>query len=105
MLNIMTPDGKIQEGPYMGRTMEEARLAILKDLKDLCFKKEPHKLRVGISYRSKAVIQPYLSKQWFIKMSHFKETLISAVKEKRVSLIPKHWEETYYHWIENVRAW
>ncbi len=105
MLNIMTPDGKIQEGPYMGRTMEEARLAILKDLKDLCFKKEPHKLRVGISYRSKAVIQPYLSKQWFIKMSHFKETLISAVKEKRVSLIPKHWEETYYHWIENVRDW
>ncbi len=105
-LNIMTPDGKILlEGAYFGMTMEEARDEVLKDLKELLIKKEPHKLRVGISYRSKAVIQPYLSKQWFVKMSHFKEKLISAVKEKRVDLIPPHWESTYFHWIENLRDW
>jgi valyl-tRNA synthetase len=105
LLNIMTPDGRIKEGIYAGQSMEEARESILKDLKDQVVKKEPHPLRVGISYRSKGVIQPYLSKQWFVKMSHFKEKLISAVKEKRVKLIPPHWEQTYFHWIENLRDW
>jgi valyl-tRNA synthetase len=104
-LNIMTPDGRIKEGAYAGQTMEEAREAVLRDLSKLVIKKEPHKLRVGISYRSKAVIQPYLSKQWFVKMTHFKEKLISAVKEKRVDLIPSYWEQTYFHWIENLRDW
>jgi valyl-tRNA synthetase len=104
-LNIMTPDGRIQEGRYAGQMMEEARESVLKDLGPLVVKKEPHKLRVGISYRSKALVQPYLSKQWFVKMSVFKEKLIAAVKEKRVTLIPPHWEATYYHWIENLRDW
>lgn len=104
-LNIMTPDGRIKEGIYAGQTMEEARESVLRDLKNHVVKREPHKLRVGISYRSKAVIQPYLSKQWFVKMTHFKEKLISAVKEKRVDLIPSYWEQTYFHWIENLRDW
>jgi valyl-tRNA synthetase len=104
-INIMTPDGLIKEGPYAGQSMEEARQSVLRDLGDLVVKIEPHKLNVGVSYRSKAVIQPYLSKQWFVKMTHFKEKLISAVKEKRVKLIPAHWEPTYFHWIENLRDW
>lgn len=105
MINIMTPDGKVTLQRYAGLTMEEARAEVLKDLKDLVVKNEPHQLRVGVSYRSKAVIQPYLSKQWFINMGHFKKKLISAVKEKRVTLIPPHWEQTYFHWIENLRDW
>ncbi len=104
-LNIMTPDGRILQGAYAGQTLEEARESVLRDLGPRVVKKEPHKLRVGLSYRSKAVLQPYLSKQWFIKMSHFKEKLISAVREKRVTLIPPHWEATYFHWIENLRDW
>jgi len=108
-LNVMTPDGKINErgGKYAGLTVEEAREAVVKELKKegLLEKIEPHKLRVGLSYRSKAVLQPYLSKQWFVKMSHFKKKLISAVREKRVKLIPEHWEATYFHWIENLRDW
>lgn len=105
LINILTPDGKIKVGGYSGMSVEEARAEIVKDLKSLVLKKEPHKLRVGVSYRSKAVIQPYLSKQWFINMGHFKKKLISAVKEKRVNLIPPHWEQTYLHWIENLRDW
>ena len=109
MINVMTPDGKINEqgGKFAGLTVEEAREEIVKELKKLGLieKIEPHKLRVGLSYRSKAVLQPYLSKQWFVKTSHFKEKLISAVKEKRVKLIPPHWEATYFHWIENLRDW
>lgn len=108
-INILTPDGKLNEkaGPYAGFTIEAAREKIVEDLREENFleKIEPHTLRVGLSYRSKAVLQPYLSKQWFVKMSFFKAKLISAVKEGRVKLIPPHWESTYYHWIENLRDW
>ncbi|MDE3047713.1 MAG: valine--tRNA ligase, partial [Verrucomicrobiota bacterium] len=105
MINIMTPDGKVLISGYAGMTMEEARKAVLRDLGEQVLKKEPHKLRVGVSYRSKAIIQPYLSKQWFIHMGPFKAKLISAVKQGRVRLIPPHWEQTYFHWIENLRDW
>lgn len=109
LINILTPDGKINEegGVYSGLSVEEAREQVILELQRLgiLVKTEPHTLRVGLSYRSKAVVQPYLSKQWFVKMTHFKEKLISAVKEKRVELIPPHWEATYFHWIENLRDW
>ncbi len=106
-INILTPDARIKEGIFEGLSVEEARDKIVQELKDLKLieKIEPHVLRVGVSYRSKATLQPYLSKQWFVKMSHFKKQLISAVKEKRVTLIPPHWEQTYFHWIENLRDW
>lgn len=108
-INILTPDAKINAngGKFEGLSIEEAREKVVSELKKLGFleKTEPHTLRVGLSYRSKAVLQPYLSKQWFVKMSHFKEKLITAVREKRVELIPPHWEATYFHWIENLRDW
>lgn len=109
LINLLTPDGRLNEeaGIYAGMTPEEAREKVLLQLQSLklLVKTEPHTLRVGLSYRSKAVVQPYLSKQWFVKMTHFKEQLISAVKDKRVTLIPPHWESTYFHWIENLRDW
>lgn len=106
-INILTPDARIKEGQYEGLTVEEAREKIVEELKklNLIEKIEPHTLRVGVSYRSKATLQPYLSKQWFVKMSHFKKQMLSAVREKRVTLIPPHWESTYFHWIENLRDW
>jgi valyl-tRNA synthetase len=108
-INILTPDGKINEngGKYAGMSKEEAREAIVAAMKELglLIKIEPHKNRVGISYRSKAIIEPYLSKQWFVRMTEFKQKLRSAVEEKRVSLIPSNWENTYFHWIDNLRDW
>ncbi len=108
-INILSPDGRLNEeaGRYARFDIETAREQIVSALKaqGLLEKVEPHKLRVGLSYRSKAVLQPYLSKQWFVKMSSFKDKLISAVREGRVKLIPPHWEATYYHWIENLRDW
>ncbi len=102
-INILTPDGRLnaETGPFAGLTIEEGRAAVVAALKKegVLSKIDPHKLRIGLSYRSKAVIQPYLSKQWFVKMSAFKESLISAIKEGRVKLIPPHWEQTYYYWI------
>jgi valyl-tRNA synthetase len=109
MINIMTPDGKINENgkEFFGLSMQKARDAVVDKMKELNLltKQEPYKLRVGISYRSKATIQPYLSKQWFVKMKPFKNKLISAVKENRVKIIPKNFEDTYFHWIDNLRDW
>ncbi len=109
MINIMTPDGRINEqgGKFSGMSIQEARIAIVEEMKSLglIVKIDRHPLRVGTSYRSKAVIEPYLSKQWFVKMSDFKQTLRSAVEEKQVQLIPSSWENTYFHWIDNLRDW
>lgn len=108
-VNIMTPDGKINEngGPFQGLSMEEARKAVVDAMKSkgLLEKIEPHINRVGISYRSKATIEPYMSKQWFVRMSGFAEKLRAAVQNGKTQLIPKNWENTYYHWIDNLRDW
>jgi valyl-tRNA synthetase len=108
-INIMTPDGKINENgkPFAGLLMQEARVQVVKAMKDLDLveKIEPHTHRVGLSYRSKAVIEPYLSKQWFVKMDGFAKTLRAAVQNEKVSLIPPSWQSTYYHWIDNLRNW
>lgn len=109
MINIMTPDGYInaQGGEFEGLSMQEAREKILILLKEQGFliKQEPHTHKVGVSYRSKATIEPYLSKQWFIKMAPFKEKLLEVVKTKQIKMIPEYWESTYFHWIENLRDW
>lgn len=109
MINIMNPDGTIVETikPYAGLSMQEARKQVIKDLEkqNLLEKIEPHTNRIGLSYRTKAVIEPYLSKQWFIRMESFKDKLIQAVREKDVEIIPSYWEKTYFHWIDNLRDW
>lgn len=108
-INIMTPDGRINEQgkEFAGLQMQEARIAIIDALQkmDLLDKIEPHTHRIGISYRSKAVIEPYLSKQWFVRVSQFKDRLRQIVEEKEVHLIPAQWENTYFHWIDHLRDW
>lgn len=109
MINIMTQNGLINEhgAPYSGQTMEQARHNIVEDLKRLGLleKTEPHTHRVGLSYRSKAVIEPYLSKQWFLKMEGFSKHLRFIVESGQTRLLPPHWDSVYYHWIDNLRDW
>lgn len=108
-INIMTPDGKINEngGQFTNMTMEEARQAVVKEMQALGLveKIEPHVNRVGVSYRSKATIEPYMSKQWFVRMDGFAKKMSAAVVEERFRLIPKNWENTYFHWTNNLRDW
>ena len=108
-LNIMTPDGRINAngGPYEGLTMAEARKAVVESLQKGGWleKIEPHVHRVGVSYRSKATIEPYLSKQWFVAMESFAKRLRDVVTQGKTRLIPAHWESTYFHWIDNLRDW
>lgn len=109
MINIMNPDGTLNEegGQFKGLSMQEARTSVIAEMKRLghLVKIEPHVLRVGISYRSKAVVEPYLSKQWFIKMEPFKHRLIEVVENQEVKIVPSHWEKIYFHWIYNLRDW
>jgi len=109
LINILNPDGTLNENglEYEGLTMDKARTDIVKRMEELGYleKVTPYIHRVGVSYRSKAIIEPYLSKQWFIKMEPFKQKLIDAVVKGKVKLIPKNWENTYFHWIENLRDW
>ena len=105
MINIMTKDGRINENgaAFSGMTREEAREAVVKQMEEmgLVDKIERHTHRVGVSYRSKAVIEPMLSKQWFVKMESFKKLLL----ETKVQILPEQWQSTYRHWIENLRDW
>ena len=109
LINLLHPDATLNENglEYEGLSIEEARRHIVVRMKEIGFLEQvkPHSHRVGTSYRSKAVIQPFISKQWFIKMAPFKEKLIAAVKDGKVSITPKSWEKTYFHWIENLRDW
>jgi valyl-tRNA synthetase len=110
MINIMEPDGTINDvggKEFKGLSMEEARekMSALLKAEGLLEKIEPHMHRVGVSYRSKAAIEPYLSKQWFVDTTPFKERLIQLVESDEVELIPKAWKKTYLHWIKNLRPW
>jgi valyl-tRNA synthetase len=108
-INILTADGHINEngGPFKGLSREEAREAVVKQMKALGLleKVEQHTLRIGLSYRSQAVIEPYLSTQWFVKMEPFIHKLQEAVHQGKVKIVPKTWETTYFHWVDNLRDW
>ncbi|MCH9611865.1 MAG: Valine--tRNA ligase [Chlamydiia bacterium] len=109
MINMMNEDGTINEngGEFAGLTMAEGREKVVARMREKGFleKIKPHTHRRGISYRSKAVIEPKLSLQWFIDMKPFKEKMRLAVESGRVEVIPKKWEKTYYHWIDNLKDW
>ena len=93
LINIMTPDGRINSngGKFEGLLMAEARQAVVEILKAEGWleKVEPAPNRVGVSYRSKAVIEPYISKQWFVKMEDFAKKLRDFVETGKTRLIPQ----------------
>jgi valyl-tRNA synthetase len=66
---------------------------------------EDHVHSVGHDYRTGCVIEPYLSKQWFVKMGPLVGPAIEAVKSGRVQFVPSHHDSVYFHWMENVRDW
>lgn len=109
MINILNPDATLNEntGAFEGLSINESREKVLSKLKELNLfvKQTPHLNRVAISYRSKATIEPYLSKQWFVKMSAFKDKMRAIVEDKRVNILPESWQKTYFHWIDNLRDW
>lgn len=93
---------------YQGQDRFAAREAIAAELqaKGLMEKVETHLNKVGTSERTKAVIEPRLSDQWFLKMDELVKPALKAVLEtEEIKLYPKRFENTYRHWLENVRDW
>ena len=108
-VNILNPDGTLNENTkqYAGLDRFEGRKRVVEDLKarGLLEKVESHHHTIGHCYRTGDVVEPYLSEQWFVRMRPLAEPGIAAVREGRVRLTPKSWENTYFHWMENVRDW
>ncbi|MFF2018617.1 valine--tRNA ligase [Paenibacillus sp. NPDC058177] len=109
-INVMDESGTMnaEAGPYQGQDRSDARKAITADLKEqgVLISIEDHVHQVGHSERSGAVIEPYLSTQWFVKMQPLAEEAINAQKDGTgVNFVPERFEKTYMNWIENVRDW
>lgn len=109
IINVMTDDGKMNEnaGKYEGMDRYECRKAIVKDLEQDGFlvKIEPMKHNVGACYRCNTIVEPRISKQWFVKMKPLAKPAINIVKDNKVNFIPERFDKTYFHWMENIKDW
>ncbi|HEX7071811.1 MAG TPA: valine--tRNA ligase [Rhodothermales bacterium] len=108
-INIMNPDGTIAEagGPYAGLDRDEARKRIVADLdaRGLLVSVEPYRNSVPISSRSKAVIEPLISRQWFVRMEPLAKPALEAVRSGKIRFYPDRWANEYFRWLENIRDW
>jgi len=96
-----------QAGPYAGLDRFHCRDKILKDLKkiDLVKKVEDYNHYIGHCYRCKTVVEPFISKQWFVKVKPLAERALEAVEKGETTIVPKNWEKTYFEWMRNIRDW
>ena len=108
-VNILNIDGSLNEnaGKYKGMDRYDARRQLLEDLKKKgqLDKTEKYELSAGTCYRCHNVIEPYLSDQWFVKMSELAGPAIEAVKTGKIRFHPDYWSKTYLHWMDNIRDW
>ncbi|MZG30622.1 MAG: valine--tRNA ligase [Nitrospinae bacterium] len=109
-VNVMDPSGfmNAEAGPaYQGMDRFECRKKLVEDLKSqgILLKIEDLTHSVGHCYRCKTVVEPYLSRQWFVKAGPLAEPAIKAVREGEIKIVPKFWENTYFEWMENIRDW
>ncbi|WP_080874228.1 valine--tRNA ligase [Oceanobacillus timonensis] len=108
---IMHEDGTMNEnaGKYQGLDRFECRNQIVKDLQDLdvLFEIEERPHQVGHSERSGAVVEPYLSTQWFVNMGPLAESALKMQDspEEKVNFVPERFEKTYFNWMDNIRDW
>jgi valyl-tRNA synthetase len=110
VINILSPDGTLNsEVPekYQGLTVKKARQAVIEDLiaGGWYVKDEPINHSVGHCYRCHTVIEPFLSEQWFVKMKPLAEKALACWLRGEIIFYPKKWENTYKHWMENIRDW
>ncbi len=108
-INILDKNAFINEngGLYKGLSRFDARKKIVEDLEaqGLLHKIEKHALSAGHCYRCHTVIEPYLSKQWFVKIKPLADDAIAAVEDGRIKFVPRSWEKTYFEWMNNIRDW
>ena len=108
-IKVISDNGDMtaEAGPYEGLDRFECRKAVVKDLEQqgLLVKIEPYQHSVGHCYRCKTVVEPNLSKQWFVSVKPLAKKAIAAVESGETRIIPDMWTNTYYDWMNNIRDW
>jgi len=109
IINILEKSGHLNEegGPFQGLSIQEARKKVLAQLDELGLLEKTEALthNVPLSDRSKTIIEPMVSEQWFVKMEPLAKPAIAAVKTGRLKFRPERWSKVYLDWLENVRDW
>ncbi len=109
LVQVIGTDAKITAagGPYAGLDRYEARKRLVADLEaqGLLERVEDYTLSLGKCQRSKTVVEPLVSKQWFVRTKSLAEKAIRAVDEKRIEIIPENWVKTWNEWMHNIRDW
>ena len=108
-VKVIQEDGTMsaEAGIYQGMARSACREKLLKDLTEEGYLKkvEDYSHSVGHCYRCGTMIEPMLSRQWFVRMKPLAEPAIQAVEEGRIQIVPQNWEKTYFDWMQNIRDW
>lgn len=108
-IKAIEEDGRLSPaaGRYAGQDRFEARRAMLPELeaRGLLTKTEALTHAVGVCYRCKTVVEPSLSRQWFVRTASLAAEAARAVRDGRTVFVPKTWEKTYFAWMDNIRDW
>lgn len=106
---VIDEHGNMNEnaGKYQGLDRFECRKQICEDMKNagLLISVKEHKHNVGHCYRCHTIVEPVTSKQWFVKMSELAKPAIEAIKDGRLTFVPRRFNNTYISWLENIRDW
>ncbi len=94
-------------GRYAGLDRFECRRRIVEDMKALGLveRVEPYRHAVGLCYRCKTVVEPLVSKQWYVNVKPLAEVALAAAHDGRITIVPSGWTKTYDQWMENIRPW
>jgi len=108
-ITVIGEDGTMTTaaGKYAGMDRFACRKQVVKDLEELGLfvDRKPHVHSVGHCYRCDTVVEPYLSRQWFVRMKRLAQPAIRAARDNRIAFYPERWTKVYFSWLENVRDW
>jgi len=109
IINVMNKDATLNDeaGPYAGLERFAARKKLWADMQaaGLAIKEEPYTITVPRAQRGGEVIEPLISKQWFVNTESMASLGLAAVRSGRIRIIPERFTKIYYHWLENLRPW
>jgi len=108
-IKVIDENGAMNDlaGPYKGMDRFECRKKILEDLRSdgLLEKIEPYRHAVGHCYRCKTMIEPLLSKQWFVRVGPLAKKAGQMVRDGKTRIYPLNWEAVYFEWMDNIKDW
>ena len=108
-IKVIDENGKMtaEAGRFAGLDRFEARTQVVAELEKLGLmeKIEPYKLSVAKCHRCKTIVEPLVSKQWWMSMKPLAKPAIDAVEDGRITFVPANWSKTYFEWMYNIRDW